>query len=87
MFVHLDDIPIASSSAKNHVKDVQRVCQRLKSFSLTIRLEKCIVGVDSIQFLGHQIIATGSVPLPSKVKTIEEFPKPQNIRALQELLG
>ena len=83
VFVYLDAILIASSSVKNHVKDVQRVCQRLKLF----RLEKCLFGVDFIQFLGHKITASGSVPLPSKVKTIEDFPKPQNIRALQELLG
>ena len=82
MFVYLDDIPIASSSANNHVKDVQRVFQRLKTFGITIRLEKCHFGVDSIQFIGHQITETGSVPLPSKVKSIEDYPKPQNIRAL-----
>ena len=42
VFVYLDDILITSSSAKNHVKDVQRVCQRMKIFGLTIRLDKFI---------------------------------------------
>ena len=83
VFVYLDDILIT----KNHVKDIQRVCQCLKTFGLIIRSDKYLFGVDSIQFLGHQITATGSVPFPSKVKVIEDFPKPQNIRALQELLG
>ena len=85
--VYLGDILIASSSAKNHVKDVQRMCQRLKTFGLIIIIGKCLFGVDSIQFIRHQVTATGAVPLPIKVKAIEDFPKPQNIRALQELLG
>ena len=64
VFFYLDDIIIASSSAKNHVKGVQCVCQRFQTVGRTIRLEKCLFGVDSIQFLGHQKTETGSVPLP-----------------------
>ena len=87
MFVYLDDILVASSSYKEHLKDLQTACQRHTTFGRTIRLDKCLFSVSSIQFIGHQITANGSVPLPSKAKTIEQFPRPQNVRSLQELLG
>ena len=87
VFVYLDDILIASTSTKDHLRDLAIVCERLKTYGLTIRLEKCLFGVVSIEFLGHQITSNGSIPLPSKVKAIEQFPRPQTVRALQELLG
>ena len=74
------------SSYKEHVRNLQTVCQQLKTFGLTIQLDKRLFGVSSIQFLGHQITANDSVPLPSKVNAIVQFPRPQNLRSLQELV-
>ena len=87
VFVYLDDILIASSSEREHISDIRTVCNRLNDFGLTIRLEKCTFGVKSIDFLGHNITSSGSIPLPNKVNAITQFPKPQTIRSLQELLG
>lgn len=87
VFVYLDDILIASTSATQHVEDIRLVCNRLHEFGLAIRLEKCLFGVRSITFLGHEISSAGSVPLPAKVQAISEFPKPINIKSLQEFLG
>ena len=63
------------------------MCDRLKTYGLTIRLEKYLFGVHAREFLGHQITAKGTIPLPSKVKAITQFPRPENVRSLQELLG
>ena len=87
VFVYLDDILVASSSSNEHLKDLHIVCDRPKTYGLTIRLEKCLFGVHAIEFLGHQITAKGTIPLPSKVKAITQFPRPENVRSLQELLG
>ena len=87
VFVYLDDILIASSSEREHISDIRTVCKRLNDFGLTIRLEKCTFSVKSIDFLGHNITSSGSIPLPNKVNAITQFPKPQTIRSLRELLG
>ena len=78
---------IASSSEREHISDIRTVCKRLNDFGLTIRLEKCTFGVKSIDFLGHNITSPGSISLLNKVNAITQFPKPQTIRSLQELLG
>ena len=51
-----------------------------------IKLEKCLFGLKSLAFLGHQISQFGSTPLPSNVKAIEDFPKPSTVKGLQEFL-
>ena len=41
----------------------------------------------TIDFLGHRVSKQGSIPLPSKVKALEDFPKPNTVKGLQEYLG
>ncbi|KAK3797489.1 hypothetical protein RRG08_040971 [Elysia crispata] len=86
-FVYLDDILVASSSEEEHMLDLRTTCRRLQDFGLVVRLEKCIFGQKSIEFLGHQVSESGSIPLPSKVRAIENFPRPHNFKGLQEFLG
>lgn len=87
VFVYLDDILIASSTEKEHIEDIRAVCKRLNDFGLVIRLEKCLFGVHSLEFLGHHISKEGSTPLPSKVQAITDFPRPSSVKSLQEFLG
>ena len=80
-FVYLDDILVASSSAQSHFDDLNAVFHRLRHHGLVIKLEKCLFGVSSLDFLGHQ------VPMPSRVSAVKNFPQPRDVKALQEFLG
>ncbi|GFN78116.1 Pol polyprotein [Plakobranchus ocellatus] len=86
-FVYLDDILVASSSEQQHLQDLRLVCSRLQDSGLLIKLEKCLFGQRFLDFLGHQVSQYGSIPLPSKVKAITDFPKPSTVKGLQEFLG
>ncbi|GFO14025.1 Pol polyprotein [Plakobranchus ocellatus] len=86
-FVYLDNILVASSSEQQHLQDLRLVCSRLQDSGLVIKLEKCLFGQRSLDFLGHQGSQYGSIPLPSKVKAITDFPKPSTVKGLQEFLG
>nr|VZI33372.1 unnamed protein product [Spirometra erinaceieuropaei] len=48
---------------------------------------KCVLGVPSLEFLGHLVDSHGIRPLPSKVAAIWDFPLPTSKRQLQRLLG
>ena len=86
-FVYLDDILIASDSKTSHIEDFKTVFHRLKDHGLVIRLEKCLFGVPSIEFLGHHVSAVGSSPTSSKVEAVKNFPQPETVKSLQEFLG
>ena len=86
-FVYLDDILIASSSEKEHLEDLRIVFRRLTEQGLVIRLDKCLFGVPSLEFLGHQVSKNGSGPTQAKVEVIQNFPQPSTIKGLQEFLG
>ena len=86
-FVYLDDILIASSLEKKHLEDLRIVFRRLTEQGLVIRLEKCLFGVPSLEFLGHQVSKNGSGPTQAKVEVIQNFPQPSTIKGLREFLG
>ena len=86
-FVYLDDILIASSTEKEHMDDLKAVFRRLIDHGLVIRLEKCLFGVSSLEFLGHQVSKKGSSPTQAKVKVIQTFPQPSTVKGLQAFLG
>lgn len=86
-FVYLDDILIASPSADRHFQDLKAVFQRLQENGLLLRPEKCVLGQESVDFLGHRVDAKGICPLPAKTKAISEVPLPETPRQLRKFIG
>lgn len=64
-YCYLDDILVASDSEEQHLSDLKAVCARLQENGLFIKPEKCVFGVDNIEYLGHVITSNGVEPLPS----------------------
>ena len=54
---------------------------------MVVNPAKCQFGYTEIDFLGHHITEQGSIPLGQKVQAVREFPKPMNIKGLQEFVG
>jgi transposase InsO family protein len=64
-----------------------QVLQALQDNGLVIHAEKCVWGVQELEYLGHKISAAGVLPLPSHVAAIQDFPRPTIIKELQAFLG
>ena len=87
LFVYLDDILVASSSAAEHRGHLRQLFGRLNEHGLIVNPAKCQFGLPAIDFLGHHVSPKGAVPLPAKVEAIVAFPRPLTARPLQEYLG
>ena len=87
VFVYLDDILVASEDRHQHLRDLTELFGRLEDHGLVIKRTKCVLGVSSIDFLGHHVNAKCIVPLPEKVRAIRDFPRPSTVKGLQEFLG
>jgi len=87
VFVYLDDLLVASSSKKEHERDVRAVLDRMKKHGLVLNLEKCVFGVPEVEYLGHQVSAAGLSPLPERVEAITAFPPPTTRAELLGFLG
>jgi len=79
-YAYIDDILIASENEDEHEKHLEQLFTRLKEYGVRINLAKCNLGREKIKFLGYEVIATGTQPLPAKVEAIRNFCKPITIK-------
>lgn len=88
VIAYVDDILIyTTGSLQNHIKDVQAVFERLSATTFKTAPEKCEFHKKSVKFLGF-IIGTDGVKIdPEKIKSIEEWPTPTNLKGVQSFLG
>jgi hypothetical protein len=87
VFVYLDDIIIGSRSVEEHVLHLRTLFQRLQAAGLVINGEKCVFGIEEVEFLGHHVNATGVAPIASRIAAILEHPQPTTVKELQGFLG
>jgi hypothetical protein len=66
---------------------VRQVLQALQDNGLVIHAEKCVWGIQELEYLSHNISAAGVLPLPSHMVAIRDFPRPTIIKELQAFLG
>ena len=87
VFAYLDDIIIFSTTAKEHMKHIQIVIDRLKAAQLKLKKSKCAFFKKELYYLGHLLTTEGIKPQLEKVKAIHEMKPPNNPKGVREFLG
>jgi hypothetical protein len=85
--IYLDDIIIFSRDFESHCGHIEAVLQRLRQANLKLKPSKCFFAREQIAFLGHIVNKDGIQPDPQKLRAINEFPRPTNVRELRGFLG
>ena len=78
---------IFSPTLEQHVEHLQQVFQCLQDAGLTLRGNKCHIGVSRVCYLGHIFDGNGMHPDPCKVSSVQEWPTPTNATTLKQFLG
>lgn len=85
---YLDDIPLASQTASDHISKVKRVLERITYVAnLRLRREKCRFFKTEAKVLGYLLTRNGIRMDPAKIRTITNWPRPVDGKALQRFLG
>nr|VZI28062.1 unnamed protein product [Spirometra erinaceieuropaei] len=87
VYAYIDDLLVASRNAEEQKDHLALVFDCLDQFGVVSNPSKCVLGVPSLDFLGHHVDAQGLRPLSSKVKAIRDFLPPTSKRRLQRFLG
>lgn len=62
IFWYLDDLLIYSRSPEEHMMHLRIVFERLQQYNMTINLDKCVFGQQSVKYLGHIVDRHGIGP-------------------------
>ena len=84
---YLDDILIHSKSVDAHLHHLDEILHILSENNLKLRLEKCDFAMNALDYLGHTISGQGIQPSESKIRAVNDWPIPKNVKDVQSFLG
>ena len=82
-----DDILITGVDDKDHISNLKAVLERLSSYGLRVKRNKCSFFADNVQYIGHKIDKHGLHTSQDKVTAIVDAPAPENVPQLRSYLG
>ncbi|XP_065188286.1 uncharacterized protein K02A2.6-like [Sycon ciliatum] len=82
-----DDILITGATPAEHDERLRQVLERLAEFGVRLRLEKCVLSVDQVRYLGFTVSGEGIQTNGDKVAAIVDAPPPKDQTALQSFIG
>ena len=85
--IYIDDIIIFSKTIDDHLKHLEEVFLRLNDANLKLNPTKCVFAKQEIEYLGHIVTQDGIKPDPNKLKAVNEFPIPTDLKQLRSFLG
>src|SRR4051812_22013038 len=87
VLLYLDDILVYSNSEAEHEEHLRLVLQKLRDHQFYAKFSKCEFWLNKVNFLGHVISAEGIAVDPDRVRTIQEWALPKNVKQLRSFLG
>ena len=85
--VYLDDIIIWGSTFEEHLHRLRLVFDRIQAAGLKLKPTKCQFLKREVTFLGHVVSGGGIRTNPEKVKAVETWPTPLDVKELHSFLG
>ena len=86
-FAYQDNIIIVGYSEKQHDETVDMTLRQCEKAGITLNFDKCKFKVKKLRFLGEFISCEGVQPDPDKVKVIQEWKTPYDVKSLQSFFG
>ena len=85
---YLDDVLCYGKTFAEHLRNLRLVLQRLKSYGVKLRADKCNFFKKEVRYLGRLLSADGYRPDPKDSIALEKFRSaPKNVGELRRLLG
>ena len=85
--VYIDDVIVFSKTFEDHLMHLRQVFERFRSADLKLKGKKCSFFRHEVKYLGHIISDKGVAPDPAKVKAVQDFAVPKNLKMLRSFLG
>ncbi len=84
---YIDDILVHSRTEGQHHDHLRQVFQRLSDAGLSLRGQKCRIGLSEVPYLGHIFSEAGMAPDPLKVQAVNDWPTPSDVTTVRRFLG
>jgi deoxyuridine 5'-triphosphate nucleotidohydrolase len=86
-FVYVDDISVFTATFEEHLDVLQEIFNRMRQNGLFLKPKKCTFANHEIKLLGFLVNQDGVSTDPSKIKAIQDFPKPTSKTEVRAFMG
>uniref|UniRef100_A0A5S6QD83 RNA-directed DNA polymerase n=1 Tax=Trichuris muris TaxID=70415 RepID=A0A5S6QD83_TRIMR len=86
-FPYVDDILTFSRTPEEHAEHLRALFKRLAEHGILVNARKSMLGQPKIKFLGYEVSAEGTRPLPDRITALKNFARPKTARGLRRFLG
>lgn len=83
----MDDVLVFGNTPDEHWQRLKLVLERIESYGMTLKKEKCEFGVTEVKFLGHIVSPAGVQIDLDKAKTISAISPPSTKKETKRFLG
>lgn len=84
---YLDDVVVFAPDFPTHLHRLEQVLRCLTTAGLQLNLKKCHFGARKLTILGHIVSKDGILPDVAKLRAVQEFPRPKNLKELRSFIG
>ena len=84
--VYLNDILIYSNDTASHKKHVKKVLHCLQKHGLYVQADKYKFHTEKVEYLGYILLLGGLSMAADKIKVIQDWPKPHQVKNIQSFL-
>ena len=85
--VYLDNMPVKSRREEDHLEDLRKTFDTLRSYNMKFNPGKCPFGVTAGKFLGFMVSQRGIEANSDKIRAIMEMTPLRNVKEVQSLNG
>ena len=85
--VYIDDVIVFGESFDQTLENLSMVLERIRAAGLTLKPKKCELFTQEILYLGFMVTGQGIRPDPSKIKCVQNWPRPCGVGDVRSFLG
>ena len=85
--VYIDDLLMSASERAAYLQNIVDVFQRLREKNVTLNPKKVKLGLNKIQFVGHEIDHEGLNMSKERIENTVDIKQPQNLKELYSFVG
>ncbi|KAL0453792.1 UNVERIFIED_CONTAM: Retrovirus-related Pol polyprotein from transposon gypsy [Sesamum latifolium] len=87
MEVYVDDMLVKSRKEEDHLEDLRRAFEVMRTYGMKLNPSKCTFGVRGGKFLGYMVSKRGIEANPEKMEAISRLQSPRTLKEMQKLTG
>ena len=84
---YLDDLIVFGRTEEEFLTNLEALFTRLIEFNVTLNPNKCRLGLETIEYVGHTISSTGTHFSREKIASVQQFAMPTTLKGLKSFLG